>query len=64
MGAGDDVEQGRAVVRQDLAHGGIDVVGVLDPDGVQTLRAELDRFWNQALATYKEVVEQHTEEAS
>jgi DNA-binding transcriptional ArsR family regulator len=36
----------------------------VDPDGVQTLRAELDRFWNQALATYKEVVEQHTEEAS
>jgi DNA-binding transcriptional ArsR family regulator len=32
------------------------------PDGVGALRAELDRFWNQALAAYKEVVEQATEE--
>jgi DNA-binding transcriptional ArsR family regulator len=32
------------------------------PDGVDALRAELDRFWNQALAAYKEVVEQDTEE--
>ena len=34
----------------------------LDPDGVAALRAQLDRFWNQALATYKQVAEQATEE--
>ena len=34
----------------------------LDPDGVGALRAQLDRFWSQALATYKEVVEQPNEE--
>ena len=32
------------------------------PEGVGALRAELDRFWNQALAAYKEAVEQDTEE--
>jgi DNA-binding transcriptional ArsR family regulator len=36
----------------------------LDPDGLGALRADLDRFWNQALATYKQVVEQGTQEAS
>jgi DNA-binding transcriptional ArsR family regulator len=34
----------------------------LDPEGLGALRAQLDRFWTQALATYKEVVEQSTEE--
>jgi DNA-binding transcriptional ArsR family regulator len=34
----------------------------LDPDGLGALRAELERFWTQALATFKEVVEQSTEE--
>jgi len=34
----------------------------LNPDGLADLRAELDRFWNQALATYKQVVEQATDE--
>ena len=34
----------------------------LDPDGVGALRAQLDRFWSRALAAYKEVVEQPTEE--
>jgi len=34
----------------------------LDPDGVGALRAQLDRFWTQALATYKQVVEQPPEE--
>jgi hypothetical protein len=29
---------------------------------VRAMRAQLDRFWNQALATYKEVVEQDTQE--
>ena len=33
-----------------------------DPDGVAALRSELDRFWGQALATFKEVVEQDTQE--
>jgi DNA-binding transcriptional ArsR family regulator len=33
-----------------------------DPSGVAALRDQLDRFWNQALATYKEVVEQDNEE--
>lgn len=36
----------------------------LNPDGVNALRAQLDRFWTKALATYKETVEQPTEEES
>ena len=35
-----------------------------DLNGVAALRDQLDRFWNQALATFKEVVEQDTEEVS
>jgi DNA-binding transcriptional ArsR family regulator len=35
----------------------------VDPDGVQALRAYLDRFWSKALTAYKAVVEQ-TEEKS
>jgi DNA-binding transcriptional ArsR family regulator len=34
----------------------------VDPDGLAPLRAELERFWGQALAAYKLVVEQATEE--
>jgi DNA-binding transcriptional ArsR family regulator len=34
----------------------------LDPDGVAELRAQLERFWNQAVANYKDVVEQTTDE--
>jgi DNA-binding transcriptional ArsR family regulator len=34
----------------------------LDPDGLAELRAQLDRFWNQALANYKDVVEQAADE--
>jgi DNA-binding transcriptional ArsR family regulator len=34
----------------------------LDPDGLGTLRADLERFWRKALAAYKRVVEQPTEE--
>jgi DNA-binding transcriptional ArsR family regulator len=30
----------------------------VNPDGVGALRAQLDRFWTKALATFKEVVEQ------
>jgi DNA-binding transcriptional ArsR family regulator len=36
----------------------------LNPDGVGALRAQLDRFWSKALATYKQVVEQSTEEVT
>jgi DNA-binding transcriptional ArsR family regulator len=33
-----------------------------NPEGLAALRDQLDRFWNQALATFKEVVEQDTQE--
>jgi DNA-binding transcriptional ArsR family regulator len=36
----------------------------LDPDGLGALRAELDRFWTQALVSYKQLVEQPAEEVS
>lgn len=36
----------------------------LNPDGLGALRADLDRFWNQALTAYKAAVEQPTEEVS
>jgi DNA-binding transcriptional ArsR family regulator len=36
----------------------------LDPTGVEALRAQLDSFWNQALATYKALAEQTEEEIS
>jgi DNA-binding transcriptional ArsR family regulator len=36
----------------------------VNPNGVGALRAQLDRFWNKALAAYKEAVEQDTEEVS
>jgi DNA-binding transcriptional ArsR family regulator len=34
----------------------------LDPDGLSELRAQLDRFWTQALANFKQVVEEATDE--
>jgi DNA-binding transcriptional ArsR family regulator len=34
----------------------------LDPTGVALMRAYLDRFWNKALAAYKEAVEKQAEE--
>jgi DNA-binding transcriptional ArsR family regulator len=34
----------------------------LDPIGVGVLRADLERFWNRALAAYKAIVEQPNEE--
>ena len=34
----------------------------VDPDGLAALRAQLDQFWTQALANYKAIVEQSTEE--
>lgn len=36
----------------------------LNPDGVGSLRAELERFWSKALTAYKAAVEQPTEEDS
>jgi DNA-binding transcriptional ArsR family regulator len=36
----------------------------LEPDGLGPLRADLERFWSQALAAYKTAVEQPTEEVS
>lgn len=33
-----------------------------DPDGLAALRAQLERFWGQALTTYKQIVEQSSEE--
>ena len=36
----------------------------VDPDGLRALRAELDAFWGTALAGFKEIVEQQTEERS
>ena len=35
----------------------------LDPSGLDALRVQLDQFWTKALAAYKEVVEQDTQEA-
>ncbi|HWE11147.1 MAG TPA: metalloregulator ArsR/SmtB family transcription factor [Solirubrobacteraceae bacterium] len=34
----------------------------VDPAGLAALRADLERFWGQALANYKTVVEQTSEE--
>jgi DNA-binding transcriptional ArsR family regulator len=34
----------------------------LDPTGVEMLRADLDRFWDRALAAYKAIAEQTNEE--
>ena len=34
-----------------------------DPAGLAALRAQLDAFWNQALATFEQVVDHETEEA-
>jgi DNA-binding transcriptional ArsR family regulator len=34
----------------------------VNPDGLQTLRAELDQFWSSTLAGFKETVEDHIKE--
>ena len=34
----------------------------VDPRGVEALRDYFDRFWNQALAAFKQVVEEQTKE--
>ncbi len=33
----------------------------LNPQGIQDLRAYFDQFWNQALASFKEVVDQEAQ---
>jgi DNA-binding transcriptional ArsR family regulator len=35
----------------------------VDPNGLVELRAQLDRFWNQALANFKELIERTEEDA-
>jgi DNA-binding transcriptional ArsR family regulator len=35
----------------------------VDPDGLASLRADLDRFWNKTLKAYKTVVEQPSKES-
>jgi len=34
-----------------------------NPEGLRVLRTQLDRFWNDALANFKQLVEQPEEEA-
>ena len=34
----------------------------LDPDGIGALRTDLERYWSRALAAYKAIVEEPTEE--
>jgi len=34
-----------------------------DPAGLRELRAQLDRFWNEALANFKQLVDESQEEA-
>jgi DNA-binding transcriptional ArsR family regulator len=34
----------------------------LDPDGLGALRTDLERYWSRALAAYKAIVEEPTEE--
>jgi DNA-binding transcriptional ArsR family regulator len=36
----------------------------VDPDGLRTLRGYLDHFWDQALAAYKDAVEQQMKDSS
>jgi DNA-binding transcriptional ArsR family regulator len=36
----------------------------VNPDGLGELRADLDRFWHNALAAYKAAVEQNEEEVT
>lgn len=43
-------------------HAGTRRIYQLSPDGLGAMRADLDRFWNQALVAYKAAVEQPTEE--
>jgi DNA-binding transcriptional ArsR family regulator len=35
----------------------------VDPSGLEPMRSQLDRFWTQALANFKEIVEQDPQEA-
>jgi DNA-binding transcriptional ArsR family regulator len=46
---------------QDRADGTRRIYGA-NPEGLRDLRAQLDRFWTQALANFKQLVEQPEEE--
>ncbi len=35
----------------------------LNPDGMGALRAQLDRFWSRALATYQQIVDEDQEKS-
>ncbi len=48
---------------RDRAHGTRRVYQ-LDPSGIAALRADLDRFWTQALTDFKSIVEQPVQEDS
>jgi DNA-binding transcriptional ArsR family regulator len=43
-------------------HAGKHRIYQVDPAGLAELRADLERFWSKALAAYKQVVEEPTEE--
>ena len=43
-------------------HDGTRRIYRVNPDGVALLRAQLDRFWTQALTNFKEAVERTTDE--
>jgi len=43
-------------------HDGTRRIYRVDPEGLFELRAQLDRFWAQALANFKDTVEQATDE--
>ena len=42
----------------DMRHEGTRNVYAVDPRGVETMRAYLDRFWSKALMAFKDFVEQ------
>jgi DNA-binding transcriptional ArsR family regulator len=44
-------------------HAGTRRIYRVDPHGIAAMRAELDRFWTQALANFKDIVEEPAEEA-
>jgi DNA-binding transcriptional ArsR family regulator len=41
-------------------HAGTRRIYRVDPHGIAAMRAELDRFWTQALANFKDIVEEAT----
>src|SRR4051794_24546221 len=53
------LKEARLVIEQPL---GTRRIYRLDPNGLGALRADLERFWGRALASYKAIVEQPNEE--